>query len=130
MGLSATYVLDASALLAAIRAEPGGLEVRERAAGCAISAVNLSEAIQVAQRDGRAATAATDVLSALGISIVPLGIADAIRAAELWPVTRAAGLSLADRCCLALAERLGATALTADRAWVDAGHGVPVALIR
>lgn len=130
MGLSAQFVLDASALLAAIRAEPGGAAVRARASGSAISAVNLSEVMQVALREGRPVDGASGVLVALGIQIVPLGEPDARRAAELWPGTRRAGLSLADRCCLALAERLGATALTADRAWLDAGHGVPVELIR
>lgn len=46
----------------------------------------------------------------------PVTEADAERAAGLWTPT--GGLSLGDRCCLALARRLGASAiLTADRAW-------------
>jgi ribonuclease VapC len=35
----------------------------------------------------------------------------------LRPLTRFAGLSLADRACLAVARRLGTSALTADHAW-------------
>jgi PIN domain nuclease of toxin-antitoxin system len=47
-------------------------------------------------------------------------------------LTRPAGLSLADRVCLALARRLGLRAMTADRAWrsVSAAIGVEIELIR
>ena len=41
--------------------------------------------------------------------------ATAERAAALW--RRGSGLSLADRFCLALADRLDATIWTADTAW-------------
>lgn len=51
-------------------------------------------------------------------------------AAELWPRTRAAGLSLADRACLALARHHGVPALTADRAWCDVDAGVEVLIVR
>lgn len=61
---------------------------------------------------------------------MPLTVEDANLAAVLRAPTRAAGLSLADRCCLALAKRLRATAVTADRAWTRSDHGVPVELIR
>jgi PIN domain nuclease of toxin-antitoxin system len=44
--------------------------------------------------------------------------------------TRAVGLSLGDRACLALALRRGAVALTADRAWERAGSGAGVEVIR
>ena len=40
---------------------------------------------------------------------------DAEEAARLW--RRGSGLSLADRLCLALAERLRSEVVTADRAW-------------
>ncbi len=47
-------------------------------------------------------------------------------------LTRSAGLSLADRLCLALACRLKAKALTADRAWTLVAEplGLDVVLIR
>jgi PIN domain nuclease of toxin-antitoxin system len=50
----------------------------------------------------------------------------------LLPATRAAGLSLGDRACLALARRLGVRALTAERRWADVARvaGVEVRLIR
>ncbi|MDT7615062.1 MAG: ribonuclease VapC, partial [Pseudonocardiales bacterium] len=42
---------------------------------------------------------------------------DAVTAARLWDRGRPPGLSLGDRCCLALAERVGCAAVTADTAW-------------
>ena len=47
-------------------------------------------------------------------------------------VTRPAGLSLGDRACLVLAKRLGAKAMTTDRAWTRIAEavGVEVEVIR
>jgi ribonuclease VapC len=45
--------------------------------------------------------------------------ADAVTAARLWDRGRPAGLSLGDRCCLALAERVGCAAVAADTAWAE-----------
>ena len=42
----------------------------------------------------------------LGLELVPFDADDAEAAAGLWPATRAAGLSLADRACISLARRL------------------------
>jgi PIN domain nuclease of toxin-antitoxin system len=56
----------------------------------------------------------------------------AFDAGLLFSLTGAAGLSLGDRACLALARRRAATALTADRAWARVAEavGVEVELIR
>jgi PIN domain nuclease of toxin-antitoxin system len=53
-------------------------------------------------------------------------------AASLLPSTRAAGLSLGDRACLALARRLAVPAMTADRNWggIARSIGVRIELIR
>ncbi|MCU0348732.1 MAG: hypothetical protein MUC59_17465 [Saprospiraceae bacterium] len=56
--------------------------------------------------------------AALKIDVHPLSESQADAAARLRPVTRSLGLSLGDRCCLALASELkGASVVTADRAW-------------
>jgi ribonuclease VapC len=44
----------------------------------------------------------------------------------MLPATRRAGLSFGDRACLALANRLGVRALTADRSWPRVGTAVGV----
>jgi PIN domain nuclease of toxin-antitoxin system len=72
------------------------------------------------------------VLDPLPISLVPFDHELAYQAGVLLPATRAAGLSLADRACLALARRLDVPTLTADRAWqaIAAQARVRVELIR
>lgn len=127
-------VLDASAALAWLRAEPGAdvVETRLRAAALSpvISAVNLSEIYQKLAQRGVDAARTLGQLRTLGIRTEPVDTDDAIAAAKLWPATRAAGLSLGDRCCLALAARLGGPALTADTAWAALDLGVTVVPIR
>jgi ribonuclease VapC len=129
-------VLDASALLAHLRDEPGADVVAEAvASGAAISAVNLAEVfIRAADRGADPATLAAE-LAQIGlldgaITVEPFTAADAIETARLRPLTRVAGLSLGDRACLALARRLGAPALTADAAWQGVDHGVELRPIR
>jgi hypothetical protein len=46
----------------------------------------------------------------------PLSVDDAVSSATLW--SAAPSLSLGDRCCLALALRLGVPAVTGDRSWL------------
>jgi len=45
-------------------------------------------------------------------------------------LTRHAGLSLGDRACLALAQRLGLPAVTAGRVWQGLSVGVEIRVIR
>lgn len=64
------------------------------------------------------------------VVIFPLDEPQAQEAARLRLLTRAAGLSLADRACLALAKSLSLPVLTADRAWAALQVGVVVEVIR
>jgi len=50
--------------------------------------------------------------------------------ARLRAATRAQGLSLGDRACLATGLRLGWPVITADRSWAIVDVGVTVHLIR
>jgi ribonuclease VapC len=76
-------------------------------------------------------TIPVQVRRAAGIEAgVPLTEADAVTAASLWTRTRAAGLSLADRCCLALAARLDLIKVTADTAWASLDIDIPMRIIR
>lgn len=129
-------VLDASALLAYLRDEPGADVVTEAIAeGGAISAVNLAEVLATVATRGSDPAELVEKLVRRGLlegalAVVPFTTADAIEAARLRPLTRAEGLSLGDRSCLALARRLGAVALTADRAWVGLAVEVKMRQIR
>lgn len=125
-------VLDASALLALLRGEPGSAAVAAVLAGSAIGAVNLGEVVGHFARNGVAAEDIRLVLDPLPVERHPFDEELAYAAGLLLPPTRAAGLSFGDRACLALAQRLGARVLTADRAWrsIAAAVGVDVAVIR
>lgn len=111
------YVLDASALLAWLNEEPGGENVQPLLHRSVVSAVNLSEVLQKSLRAGADVEGLPEDLEALGLVVAEFTAEDARHAADLWPMTRALGLSLADRCCMATARRLSFAAVTADRDW-------------
>lgn len=123
-------VLDASALLALLFAEPGAEQVAEAiASGAVASTVNLSEVAAVLSRRGRDARRLIgSVTDQIEVSVFE--VSDALAAAELIKPTSSAGLSLGDRTCLALAARLRLPALTADRAWLSVSGPVIVRCIR
>lgn len=109
-------VFDASALLCLVKGEPGADTVRrELENGGSCSAANWSEVAQKILSRRRDWWTQRSILNGFGVKVVPVTIADAERAAELWQP--GAGLSLADRICLATAERLDAIVWTADTAW-------------
>jgi PIN domain nuclease of toxin-antitoxin system len=129
-------VLDASALLAYLRDEPGADIVAEAVAGGAtLSTVNLAEVLTIAADRGADPRELTTRLTRQGllggaVVIEELTVDDAVEIARLRPPTREWGLSLGDRACLTLARRLGAPALTADRAWRGLDLGVTLEFIR
>ncbi len=129
-------VLDASALLAYLGNEPGAEVVADAIAdGAIIATVNLAEALSTLAARGKDPASVVSDLTERGlldgaIAIEPFTAADAIETARLRPLTREAGLSLADRACLAVAGRLSAVALTADQAWSRVTIDVEVRPIR
>ena len=123
-------VLDASALLALMRAEKGAEQVTAVIDRAAIGAVNLAEVTSKLVRQEIAIGVAREWLDALDLDVRPFDRELAYAAGALVPGTRAQGLSLGDRVCLALAQALGATALTTDRAWRGVDVGVAIEVIR
>jgi len=114
-------VFDASALLAFIQGEDGADEV-ERSLGpeSAVSAANWSETAQWVLAHARDWSVASALLRSYGLTIEPVTVTDAESAARRW--TRGGGLSLGDRLCLALGDRLDAVVVTADRHWGAGGR--------
>jgi ribonuclease VapC len=125
-----TVVLDTSAVLAWLHDEAGANVVHPLLPVGIMSAANWSETWQKLRQHGADAGRVTSRLRTLGVRVEPLTEADAITAASLWTRTRAAGLSLGDRCCLALAARLDLTTVTADTAWAELNIDLPVQIIR
>jgi PIN domain nuclease of toxin-antitoxin system len=121
-------VLDSSAMLAWLQREPGWERVDQLIDSSVISAANWSEVLQKVAQRGRDTGQVVNLFHELGVSILPLTEEDAEAAAMLWRA--APHLSLGDRCCLALCQRLGLPAVTADSAWSAPSLPVSVVLIR
>ncbi len=132
MSATGPVVLDASAVLALVYREPGHDQVLDRLPGAVISSVNWAEIVaKLAQRQHPDPAAAAEAVRALGIEVIAFSTAHAVRAGLLWSSTRAAGLSLGDRACLALAAATpDAVTLTSDRAWVNLAIDTTIQLIR
>ena len=123
-------VLDASAALAALNDEIGASEVWPLLPGALISAVNAAEVAAKLVDGGTEVSRTNEFIQRLGLRVISFDETDVVATARLRQETRAAGLSLGDRACLALAERYGVPAVTADREWRKVETDVDVRLIR
>lgn len=124
------FVLDTSALLACLFYEQGGDYVASLFANgtCLISTVNVAELVSKLVDVNHPHAGSVDRhLASLGIRVETFTVDQATQAGLLRSSTRAAGLSLGDRACLALAIDKQAVALTADQAWL--GLGLPLDII-
>ena len=125
-------VLDASALLAMIYEEPGQEKVKEMLSHSLISTVNFSEVIaKVLDRQPELSKIMVlTLLDSFRLNCIDFGEEQAEIAGELRRLTKEYGLSLGDRCCLALAKQKKLKVLTADRQWAQIDLGVEIELIR
>lgn len=123
-------VLDASALLALLCAEPGADRVAECIPGAVVSAANLAEVVGKLAETGMHIEEIRLALSGLGLRVAVLDESLAYEVGMLRPATRGRGLSLGDRSCLAQAKRSALPALTTDRALASLDLGIRVEVIR
>jgi PIN domain nuclease of toxin-antitoxin system len=124
-------VLDASAILAVLQNEPGNeILTDELLAESIASTVNLAEVQTAMVRQGVAPDEAWKRAGIPVSRVVAFSEDQARVAGSLVAETRALGLSLGDRACLALALELNAPVYTADRSWKKLGLGVEVRVIR
>ena len=125
-------VLDSSALIALLDREDGWEVVEAAQPGALVSVVNLAEVVTKLAERGVPAEHAAKVAIASNPVVMPLTPDQVVDVARLRPMTRRWGLSLGDRCCLALARARGATVLTCDAAWLLAAEslGLKIADIR
>jgi PIN domain nuclease of toxin-antitoxin system len=124
-----TAVLDASALLALLFNEPGAERVADViAAGETMGTVNLAEAATVLVRNDRDLKLLDTVRGQ--VTLKPFTSEDATAAAALYPRVASRGLSLGDRACLVLADRLAAPAITAERIWAELTLDINIEFIR
>lgn len=127
---SGGYVLDASAVLCLLFGEPGSDKVEATLPGAKLGVINYQEVIAKLIDRGVPPEEVVEDLSKLEVELVPADQKQAELAGLMRETTREAGLSLADRACLALALRNRATAVTTDRAWAKVDVGVTIDVVR
>jgi ribonuclease VapC len=128
--MASAAVLDSSVVLAVLLNEPGADAAITLLQGGQLSTVNLLETHARMLFKGASASHSWSRILSLGCEVCPLTERQAQIAAELGPVTRAYGLSLGDRACLALAIERKATVYTTDRVWSELDLGIEVVVIR
>ena len=126
----ASAVLDASALLAVLNAEPGAEIVVSVLGDAVVSAVNYAEVVSKLVERGADAAVAREAVASINVVVIAFDSVLAERTGALRAQTRRLGLSLGDRACLALAEREAVPAITSDRSWVGAVSNIEVRSIR
>lgn len=129
--MASEVVLDASVLLAIFKGERFQQEVLSVLEGAVMSATNFAEVLTKLIDLGMPHTSPrVEAMLTLLDRIEPFTEAQAQVAADLRNETRHAGLSLADRACLALALEIDAEVYTADRPWSRVHVGCKIHLIR
>ncbi len=123
-------VLDASALMAVINREAGAeMLTPQIMSAAATSTVNLAEVHGKLLRRGFSPDDAWAAANGVVHDAVVFTAEHAKTAGDLVIQTRALGLSLGDRACLALGIALRAPVYTADRSWKNLKLGIRIHLI-
>lgn len=127
--MARAVVLDASALLALMRNEPGAATVAASLSSALISTVNLAEVQGTLVAAGLSEQEAWWHIAEIGCESVPFDGEEARIAGGLAGVVGRHSLSLGDRACVALAMARKATVYTTQAAWKDLKLGVAVEVI-
>ncbi len=112
-------VLDASAVLAYLYAETGADVVEPLFENSIISRVNVTEVLTKLVFDGLTIEEAKENFDKLNLVVVEFDETQSLKASELRPLTKHLGLSLGDRCCLALAVLENLPTITAAKSWAN-----------
>ena len=125
-------VLDTSAVLAYLFGETGAdsvYPILEAGLGL-MSSVNYAELVGKLFDQGMPTEIIRETLFNLEIEIIDYDEAQAFETGALRIISKAFGLSLGDRACLALAANLKFPVMTADRVWLNVPVQAEVRVIR
>jgi ribonuclease VapC len=125
-----SVVLDASAVLAFLKSEPGAEIVREHLRQSCISAVNLLEVLEKSLHPEHRVEKVVRLLRGWQVEFVPFDEHHVHAAVAIRDKVGKANVSLADRACIGLAAFRGVPVVTADRLWAKLKLNVEVILIR
>ncbi|ESQ90075.1 hypothetical protein ABAC460_09920 [Asticcacaulis sp. AC460] len=125
-----TAVLDSSAVLALLWREKGCDIVETYLRDAMISTINLAEVYTKCTERSVDPGVVASVLAKQSVTIVDFSAPQALLAGKLRQQTKALGLSLGDRACLAVAMMERATVVTADKPWANVGLNLKIVVIR
>lgn len=112
-------VLDASALLALVKQEPGAETVEKLLGSIMMSTVNMAEVVMILREYGISLDDIKDQILPLISIAVPFDTDHALLTADLRQQSKSKGLSLGDRACLALGLLKQVPIYTADKIWAE-----------
>ncbi|WP_375332856.1 type II toxin-antitoxin system VapC family toxin [Candidatus Tisiphia endosymbiont of Psammoecus bipunctatus] len=132
MNKSDQYViLDASALIALLSEEKGGETVASILPKSVMNSVNIAEVAKfLIERRSLSEEEVSNIIQSLIEIIIPFDTQLALISANIVRQTKALGLSLGDRACLALALQTGYTVYSADRIWSKLNLDCKIVIIR
>lgn len=117
------YVLDASAIIAWLRNEPGAdvvdAAVRDVRSQCLIHAINLCEVYYITLRAGDVTHAEAVISDLAAVGLVERDDFDQTFWKEAGRLKSGGGISLPDCFAIALTNRAGGTLLTSDHGEMD-----------
>lgn len=128
--MAAHVVLDSSSVLAVIKGELGWDKVAAVLSVAAITSVNAAEIYTKLVEWNMTVAEQGKFKSLLRELVVDFDDDLALRTGALRPATKSLGLSLGDRACLALAQKLDVPAMTADKVWAKLDIGIKIQVIR
>jgi len=117
--VSKPSVLDSSAILAVVNLEKGAEKVEPLLSDAIVSSVNAAEVLTKLVEKGISLEDALEDFLKLGLEVIKFDVKQAAKVAELRPLTKHLGLSLGDRCCVALAIQEDLPAVTTDKNWAS-----------
>jgi ribonuclease VapC len=123
-------VLDSSAILAVLLAEPGAQNVVACFPEGLLSTASLAEILSKVEHKGIDSEEVYDRIVAFGLRIVAVEAAHARIAAKIALAPREFDLSLGDRLCIALAFALNCALLTSDRGMLRLTAGISIRSFR
>ena len=109
--------------------EPGSEIMINKMDYAIMSSVSYSEVMAVLSRK-MTIIEISEILNKLITRIEPFTREDAINAGLLYEQTKQYGLSLGDRACIALGQRLGLEVYTADKIWSELDCNAKIIVIR
>lgn len=119
-GVGESFVLDASAVLALIRGEPGAGVVSAVLPRARIHAVNIAEVVKKLVEVQVPSAEIETSLDELQVPVIEeFTVKQALSVGKLAAAGRKYGLSLGDCTCLGAAKWNDSTAVTAERRWAQ-----------